>query len=119
MVKESWDKNNTLMRENLNYKIYGQDPICSQFDLIIYNALKDAFYSVPDFSVHSSGSDEDKVYYATLEHVRKYDYKWFPKSHIKSELKKEFPDKKVSITSYTHPYLTGGDYEITITLKNK
>ena len=115
----TWESNNTLLRESVNYKIYGHDDIIDKFDLVVYNALKDAFYRVPNFDVTTEGSGSDKIYYATVPYIRRDEFKWFPKSHIRDELKKEFPDKKISITSYTHPMLTSGNYEITIALKNK
>ena len=116
-LNNTWENNNTLLRESVNYKIYEHDDIIDKFDLVIYNALKDAFYRVPNFDVTTEGSGSDKIYCATVPYIRKDEFKWFPKSHIRDELKKEFPDRKISITSYSHPMLTSGNYEVIITLK--
>ena len=102
----------------LSYNAYWYDKICTEFDDIVTASLKKAFYKIPKITVDASGTDSSKIYTATIEHITPDDYKMFPKTYLKSELKKKFPDKKISMSSYSHPRLTSGDYEVTITLKN-
>lgn len=119
MKKDTWENNNTLLREKTYYNAYWYDKTCSDFELVVINALKDAFYRIPEVTVTACGEGADKIYIATIEHISTSDYKYFPRTYLRDQLKKEFPNKKIGISSYTHPHLTLGNYEVTVTLKNK
>ena len=116
---DTWENNNTLMREMTNFNAYWHANTCDDFEFVVTKVLKDAFYKIPEVEVTASGGGIFKVYIAVIKHISPSDYKYFPRTSLRDQLKKEFPDKKIGISSYTHPHLTLGNYEVTVTLKNK